>query len=428
MEEISLKEYIEVILKGKKLVAIITVACMALGLVVGFASPKVYEAKAILLTNPINSTKQQTNTSNGTLNNLIDSMSEYPEMDVNAYKEQFLNSDVVTKTIQALNLTDKKGTYITANSLRDKVTVENPEDTNLLNITVKDNNPELAANIANTLCDYFSQFISEISRSQGKTSSNNILEQMNVEKEKLAEESDKLTEYLMNSPSIDALNSQISEMITQLSRYKTNLNDVKSAITSDKLALQKLLGTNQSTLSLDVGDISIDIPNNTTNTTNTNPDKNSTLSFDISSPNRLQNSLLTMEITNTETRLNNNLAKEIAITDSINKIESDLAELQSMRAQEQSKYNAILRDYNLAEQTYNAYQEKYKEATITAASDLGRVSIQISSAAVPPEDPSNLGKAIILAISMILGLMIGVFVVFFKEYWNTPSNEVALKK
>ncbi len=416
MEEISLKEYIEVLLNGKKLIAIITVITMALGLIVGFVQPKVYEARAVILTNPINSNETR-EIDTATLNGVINSMSQYPQMDINTYKEQFLDSKVVVNTIQELNLVNKDGTYITANKLRNKVTVTNPEDTNLLTIEVKDNDPELAANIANTLCKYFSQYISELNNQQGKMSSEAIKNQMEIEAENLAAEAKKLEDYLVSSPSIDALKSQIQALITQISNYKTSLNDVETSIDTDTLALQTLLQNNQSVLGLNLGDISINVPSG---------GGSGSFEFNLNSANQLQNSLLTMEITNTETRLNSHLAQKQALTAKITQMEESLAQLQATVAQEESKYNAIQRDYNLANQTYTAYQDKYKQATITAASDLGRVSIQISSEALVPEEPSNLSKVMILAISAVLGFMIAVFVVFFKQYWNV--TEVSTEK
>lgn len=418
MEEISLREYIEVMLKGKKLIALITIACIVLGLVVGFIQPKEYEATATILTNPINA-NTTTKTESTSLNGLIDSMSQYPTMDISTYTEQFLSADVVTKTIQDLNLVNKDGSYISTGALRAKVKVSNPEKTNLLNITVKDKNAEMAAKIANKLSEYFSMFISDLNKAQGLKSSEAIATQMNVEKESLNKEAQKMRDYLTSSPSIEALQSEIDTLIVQLSQYKTSLNDIQSAIATDKTALAILLNGNQSTLGLDVGAASVNIP-----TTG----GNGTFQFNIDSSNKLQGSLLTIEITNTETRLNSKLAQEVAVSDKIIKMEAKLAEIQSTLADEQYKYNLIKRDNDLAQQTYNAYQEKYKEALITAASDIGRVSIQISSPAITPENPSNASRVLILAIAAVLGLMVGIFVVFFKEYWSTSESSGTKKK
>lgn len=418
MEEISLREYIEVMLKGKKLIAIITIACMVLGLVVGFVQPKKYEATATILTNPINA-NTTSKTESTSLNGLIDSMSQYPTMDIGTYTEQFLSADVVTKTIQDLNLVNKDGSYISTNALRAKVKVANPEKTNLLNVTVEDGNAEMAAKIANKLSEYFSMFISDLNKSQGLKSSEAIATQMNVEKENLDKESQKMRDYLASSPSIEALQSEIDTLIDQLSKYKTSLNDIQSAIATDKTSLAILLNGNQSTLGLNVEATSVNIPT-------TGGD--STFQFNIDSSNKLQGSLLTMEITNTEIRLNSELAQEVAVSDKITKMEAKLVEIQSTLADEQYKYNLIRRDNDLAQQTYNTYQEKYKEALITAASDIGRVSIQISSPAITPENPSNMSKIFVLAIATVLGLMIGIFVVFFKEYWNTSEVTATKKK
>ncbi len=410
MEEISLREYIEVILKGKKLIALITAICMILGLVVGFIQPKKYEANAILLTNPMN---QNANTSTTSLSGIINSISQYPEMDITTYQEQFLNSDVVTKTIQELNLTNKDGSYISPRTLRGKVNLENPDKTNLLNVTVTDKDSELAAKMANTLCKYFSAFISELSREQGLVSAKAIEEQMKIEKENLDREAQKLRDYLSESTSIEVLKSQIDALVAQIASYNTQLNNIQTAIETDKVALENLRKTGLTSSSI-TSDISVNIPQT---------GGSSTFQFNIDSSNRLQGSLLTIEITNTETRLNSSLAQEQSILVKIDEMQKNLSELQSNLAEEQYKYNAIQRDYELAEQTYNTYQEKYKEANITAASDIGRVTIQISSPAVPPEEPTNISKVLILAISAILGFMLAIFIVFFKEYWNTSRAD-----
>lgn len=421
MEEISLREYIEVMLKGKRLIAIITVLCMVLGLAVGFVQPKKYEATITLLTNPIN--KTETSTAKDTLNGVINSISQYPQMDIETYKEQFLNSQVITNTIHDLNLVNKDGKYISIDSLKSKVTVENPEDTNLLKITVKDSDPELSAKVANKLGEYFSQFISELNRAQGTTSSEAIAKQMNIEKEKLDAESKKLGEYNSKNKSIKALSSEIDALIVQLTEYKTSLNNIESTIATDKMALEVLLNGKQSILGIDTGSISVNISDTNTNIS----EIPKTFSFNMDSANKLQGSLLSIEITNTETRLNSSLAQEKAVSDKIAYMETKLGELQTTYTEQSSEFLEIQRNFDLAQQTYDAYQDKFKEAIITAASDLGRVSIQISTPAIVPENPSGISKALILAISLVLGLMVGIFVVFFKEYWST-SNALDTKK
>jgi len=77
----------------------------------------------------------------------------------------------------------------------------------------------------------------------------------------------------------------------------------------------------------------------------------------------------------------------------------------------------------LVRQTHNAYQQKYKEAMIKKSADVGETSIIVLSKAIPPVKPVAPNKAMNLAIATVLGLMVGAFVAFFKEYWIRSGGE-----
>ncbi|HHY78434.1 MAG TPA: hypothetical protein GX498_08040, partial [Clostridiales bacterium] len=65
-EEISLRELIEILLKGKKLIAVITVIAIVLTCVVNFlVLDPVYEARAILVASSLNSKNQNQSASQG---------------------------------------------------------------------------------------------------------------------------------------------------------------------------------------------------------------------------------------------------------------------------------------------------------------------------------------------------------------------------
>ena len=100
-EEISLRELIEVLLKGKKIIGIITAVAVILSVIMSFIMPPVYEARATLLANPIG-TQQNKEIVNS--NDVLDTISKYPEMTIETYKEQFLNAEVVQVTIIELDL------------------------------------------------------------------------------------------------------------------------------------------------------------------------------------------------------------------------------------------------------------------------------------------------------------------------------------
>jgi len=412
-EEISLRELIEIMLKGKKLIAIITIATIILGGIVGFIADPTYDATAVLLTSPISG-----NTINSaSVNGIIDSMGTYPSMTLETYKEQLINPTVLGNTIQNLNLVDSEGEPVEINTLAQKISVSTVDKTNLIRVTVSDKDPAKAAAIANEISTEFIKFISANTRRMGEQATSIIEEQMVVEEKKLQEQSKRLQEYLAGSQNIDQLKQEASSLSGQINSYKSNLHNVEKQISSDVEALKVLTKDKGTATGINLDDIKVNIPVN-------GGSSNQELQIELSEGGALQDSLLTIKVTEIETRLVQNLAEQNAINGKLTEMEDRLKEVQSIIAEEEYKYSAIERDYNLALNTYKAYQDRHKEAVVAAASDIGETAIIVSSQAIEPLYPSSHGTLFYAAIGGVLGMMIGVFVVFFKAYWTSsdPKN------
>ena len=92
MEEISLRELIEILLKQKKIIAIITiVAILASGTISFFVLDPVFQAKTILMASGMN-TKSANGPETKGIDDLLDNISKYPQMTIEAYKEQIKKS------------------------------------------------------------------------------------------------------------------------------------------------------------------------------------------------------------------------------------------------------------------------------------------------------------------------------------------------
>lgn len=415
-EEISLRELIEVLLKGKKLIGIITAAAVLLSAVVSFIIPPVYEARATLLANPIGSQQSKEITNS---NDVLDTISQYPEMTIETYKEQFLNSEVVQATIIALDLKDSEGKTMKIRSLRDKVALEVVEDTNLIRVTVKDKDPELAAKIANSLSENFIQFITRMTKRKGEQAVQAINEQLEATKKALDEEAKKKRDYLKSAKDIEELNQEIATLRDQLTLYKQKLIDTDKQIQSDIKSLEALEKSGIKSTNINIGAIKAKIQlNEVQGITN-----GQEIEFDISNSSALESAMLSAHRTQMETRLIQNISEKEVLEQKIEEIQNRLTELRATLATEEYKYNEIMRNYELAEQSFEAYQTRKNEAEQNVAADIGKASIIISTSAVIPEMPSSPNKILNIAIGFVLGLMIGVFVVFFKSYWESTETK-----
>jgi succinoglycan biosynthesis transport protein ExoP len=439
-QEISLRELIEVLLKHKKLIAIITGVTFALSLIISFITPPVYEARTTLLVNPIGS--QQKNKEFTSSADVLDTISQYPEMSVETYKEQFLNSEVLQAAIKELDLKDESGNLMKIRSLREKVTVEVIDGTNLIKVSVRDRDPQLASDIVNTLNEKFIDFITAMTKRKSLQAVEAITEQLEVEKKALDEEAKKKRDYLMSSQDIEILNQEIVTLRDQLTAYKSSLIDVDKQIEADLISL-KTMEKSGIRSNIDIVEIESKIQlkgtqtggqavlgengeNSNSNNANSYKATDSStmeqaIEIKLTNTSNLSDAMLTAQRTQIETRLVQNVSEKEVLEKKIDELQQRLSDLRATLATEEYKYNEVMRDYELAEASFEAYQVKKSEAEQNAAADIGRASIIVSSPAVVPDIPSSPNKMLNLAIGIVLGLMAGVFVSFFKEYWKNSG-------
>jgi len=118
------------------------------------------------------------------------------------------------------------------------------------------------------------------------------------------------------------------------------------------------------------------------------------------------------------------LSKELELIKSkINSNQKELESIQQELAGKNHEKALIDRKLNIAQNTYNAFQQKYEETRIAESTEVGDSSINIVSQAVIPEVPVGPRKMLNLAIAGVLGVMLGTFIVFFKSYWAASGIE-----
>ena len=86
------------------------------------------------------------------------------------------------------------------------------------------------------------------------------------------------------------------------------------------------------------------------------------------------------------------------------------------------KFSKLQRDKIILDETYGLMKQKYEEARITGASQLGKVRIIDSS--VPVLDESFPNKKMLLVTSIFIGLMFGILIVVIYEYTNSTIKSI----
>jgi len=139
-ETIQLKEVLRMLRKRVGLILILTaLAVIAAGVMSYFVMPPIYQASTQLLVNKTQS--EQPLYSPG-------------EVQTNL---QLINSyNVIMKSPAILDqVIDELGIDLTVAELNEKMTVSSEEDSQVVNLTVQDTNPQMAADIANATAKVF---------------------------------------------------------------------------------------------------------------------------------------------------------------------------------------------------------------------------------------------------------------------------------
>ena len=398
MEEISLRELIEVLLKRKELIAIITAVSIFLaGIVSFFILDPVYETKMVLMASNF-SERLQSNDLNGEgIDNILNAISKQPQMTLETYRQQITAPRVMRETISDLGLEEEYD----VEKLAKDITLETIKDTNLITIKMQHNDSEKAAEIVNKVGENFVEFVSLKAKEQATRASTYVESQMAIEKEKLDEELLKLKEFLSQPRGTSELGNELSARLAQVTAFKTRLVDLeiqKEALTA-AIAEAETVAPNADKLMVK--------PNNIIN-------GNGSSSYIM-----LESSVQVLKIEKAQVDANIKSTKtKIAETQKL--IETLQIELEEKRHQER----LLNQNVNIAQNTFDAFVKKYEELRVTESSQIGDATITVISKAYPTTNPIAPKKAMNVAIAAVLGLMIGVFVAFFMEYWKATESQV----
>ncbi len=151
MEEIDLKELFEIFWHKKAQIILIILIFMVIGIIytVGFVTPMYSSSTTLVLAGTASSTEEQSQNTITTADLSINSQL------VSTYSELVKSNNILGQVISNL------GINIDAEELRQNVEVTSVEDTELIEITVSDQNPEYAARIANEIASVFEEKIAK---------------------------------------------------------------------------------------------------------------------------------------------------------------------------------------------------------------------------------------------------------------------------
>ena len=183
----DLRELISVLKKHYLIIALLTILAVTVsGLVSHFLMTPVYTAKTVLLVTQV-AEKPQVTSQKDDVNSFLTNMYRIPTLTMNTYIGQIKSETLMQRVIDKLHL-DQLG--YTPRALAGQIQATAAQDSYLIEVTVNNSNPILAAEIANTLSHEYMALISENNREMMDRSVIFLREQMENTKLELAATTD----------------------------------------------------------------------------------------------------------------------------------------------------------------------------------------------------------------------------------------------
>jgi succinoglycan biosynthesis transport protein ExoP len=409
-EEINLREYVEVLIRHWHWIVGLSLAGAVVAFVVSSLLPPTYEATAmVIVTRPRYQFQFDPRLQNLPFDPAQLSMG-YPSI---ATSDDLLLS--VADSMDPPLLADKQN----LDGLRKVLSAETAGDPNLIRLVVRSRDPQEAARLANAWANQFVQYLNDVYGTHGDlplfeaqvTEAKGVLqktdhtlaafraeyglgfaegkdsEQVNLTlgiARRLQARTDLLMQY-------EARRERVTQLLEEARTTTSQVDDktspaIVAGLLADMLQLGLLDGGTTPIVQIDLGGL----------------DARAGLSALITA----------LE------------AKQQATDEAITRLKGEVGALQAELAERQQELDQLLRDREVAQETYLTLSNKLQEAHIEARNGSGDV-VRLVSRAATPEKPVSPRRLLNTIVAGALGMMIGVFCAFFFTYWWQVAPEAA---
>ena len=416
-EEVSLYDLFEVLSRRKKLMWGIFLLVFALGILyAGYMrySSKDYEAVATIMVNTVSLTGIVQ--SEDAYENLLNATISYPQFTNETYMTIATSIVIIEKLIGNL---DPSENY-TVQSLSKKLKAEYSEKTNLMKLTVKDKNPERAAEIANNWVIVFKEALNESIQDQFNkiielvtirvdadrkdldwvSQEIELIKEKNMDRIVIQKEMDKLTEqYLDYQKTLVDLDFIVKVQEVEIQKTKESLEkesqfiEIKKSILNEPIIMGYLLSTE--------GPIE-------------------PMSFSIISQELNQNYIeLSRKLADLEICLAGDLKRKETLQESgiIEDLHKKILGKQTQLLKLEKELGTLEKQYEVYFNNYQTSFRKLDEIKTLTSAWTEDTNVTLLSKAIPPPEPTRGTSAkLILAVAAVVGLFLAIFMAFFVEF------------
>ena len=418
-QEISLRELLETLWKGKVLIAVITaVAVLIAAVATFFIIPEKYESSVVLRTNAIKVSSTYSGEEAAAFADLEAKLNLTPTQ----YAEYMKSPEFLKILAEDLNLTNKDGTKLTGKSIGGLIstTVDTPAST--VKATVIDTDSSRTYAIASQLETSFIKYLNEFINKNVELYDASLQNNITLAKEVLNAKEASLNDFRRENGSVELLSDEVTRLQNRVKELNENISEMNSEITGDIASLDSLLEELEQANAIDEAQLSIiaQLKQAVTEDSGNELDSDLYIEADLNSgDNQISQSVRILELNRLQMRLLNNYNKKAADTRQLSETEVQYQDKQQQLTEIQPLYANYKAEYDIALSTYSSYMKRITAAKVFADLEIASNFITQMAAPEEPEAPVSPNKMLNLAIGVVLGLILGVFVVFAREYWKS---------
>lgn len=386
--EIDLREYIRIVSKWKKLIILGTLACMVTAAILSFfVLPPVFEAQSLLLVTQATDKPQVVAQNTSDLEGVVSTVSRLPVMTMNTYLGQLKSQVLMKRVINELKLDSN---LYTPESLAEMIDATVVKDSNLIQVKVRNNDPKLAASIANELDRQFLRLISEKNEEQMARSVEFLTEQRKAAEAELAKATQALKTFEEQPRGVAVLEDEFKKRSDALSTLQTRYASARVELRQLEAGVKRLedeLKTLSSTIMVHKQD---PITGKLVEAQEINPIYVSTA----------------QQLAQKRAELAEKQAEIESIEEMLATNRTELDALQAELAGKRLEQDRLMSEVDRLKKTTETLAQKATETQITKSIDLGDTTVVVVSEAAPPLEPVKPNKKLNIAVAFILGLVV----------------------
>ena len=390
-DEIDLADLFRTLWRGRWFIAGVTIFAMLVsGFVSFFVLKPVYEAKALILISRPQKTPQNVD------EKIRDVIAKYEfGATIETFQQQILSQDLLLRVLA------KSGVDQDVDSFRTKVKATILKGTNLIEISVRDNEPDRASSLANAVVEEYVAFLSRLSQDEITKTADAIKQQIAGAAENLRLVTTEYEQFLKKGRSSAELKEEMSIRTQVLAQYRGELMKAEveyQALQASVDEYERELKNHPRVLVTTRSILDEPLMRDLAANGNTGDAVNVGLSVKSEEVNSTFVELTT-GLAMRKVRLAETVARRKAISEAIERIESEMEALRIELSRRQVEEDQILYRLNSSKEQLSLLSSRYDEARLGEGLDIGQVAVHIVSPAVAPGRPVAPRKALNVAVA-----------------------------